>query len=166
VEEPHAAAPGGAKGAGARGKSAPQGGLIQAARRAVVAFLLLLLWGCAPERGATCLLADARPMIVVELFFGRDIPGRAPLTDAEWDGFAATDITPRFPDGLTMFDGDGQWRVPETGAIMREKAKIVLAAVAPSSDLESRIDAVRQAYRRNFHQQLVGVITAPGCGAF
>jgi hypothetical protein len=56
--------------------------------------------------------------------------------------------------------------VPETGAIMREKAKIVLAAVAPSSDLESRIDAVRQAYRRNFHQQSVGVITAPACGAF
>jgi len=105
-------------------------------------------------------------MIVVELFFGRDIPGRAPLTDAEWDGFAATDITPRFPEGLTMFDGDGQWRVPETGAIVREKAKIVLAAVAPSSDLESRIDAVRQAYRRNFHQQSVGVITAPACGAF
>jgi hypothetical protein len=105
-------------------------------------------------------------MVVVELFFGRDITGHDPLTDAEWNAFAAAVITPRFPHGLTTFDGDGQWRVPASGAIVREKSKIVLIAAAPMPDLESRIEAVRREYKSRFQQQSVGVITTTGCGDF
>src|SRR5437762_11371863 len=52
-----------------------------------------------------------------ELFFCRNIEGRQPLTDAEWGEFAAQIIAPNFPDGFPAFDGEGQWRNPQTGQI-------------------------------------------------
>ena len=105
-------------------------------------------------------------MLIAELFFGRNIGGRGPLTDAEWAEFSAQVITPSFPDGFTVFDGDGQWRNPPTGAIARDRTKILLVAVKRSPDLASRLQAVIDAYKGRFHQQSVGVITRDSCAAF
>jgi hypothetical protein len=105
-------------------------------------------------------------MVVAELFFGRDIPGRAPLTDDEWQDFSATVISREFPDGFTSFDGGGAWRDPQTGQIARERTKILLVAVAPSPTLPNRLSAVIDNYRRRFDQKSVGLITRTECGAF
>jgi hypothetical protein len=105
-------------------------------------------------------------MDVAELFFGRSISGRAPLSDAEWTEFAAETITPNFPDGFTVFDGEGQWRNPQTGQTARERTKILLVAAKPSPDLPHRLAAVIDAYKARFHQQTVGVMTHKECAAF
>lgn len=105
-------------------------------------------------------------MLVAELFFGRSIKGRGPLSDAEWAKFAADTITPNFPDGFTVFDGDGQWLNPQTGHIGREQTKILLVAVKRSADLAGRLTTVIDAYKTRFHQQSVGVITRDSCAAF
>jgi len=105
-------------------------------------------------------------MLVAELFFGRNIKGRAPLSDAEWAGFAADTITPNFPDGFTAFDGYGQWRNPQTGQIARDPTKILLVAAKRSPDLADRLAAVMDAYKQRFHQQSVGLITRDSCAAF
>jgi len=105
-------------------------------------------------------------MIEAQLFFGRDIAGRAPLSDAEWAAFAATVLTKDFPDGFTVSDGEGQWRDPQTGAIVREQSKIVLIAADNSPVLAAKFGDVIDAYRAQFHQQSVGVITRPVCAAF
>jgi len=44
-----------------------------------------------------------QPARIAELFFGLEEGGRL-LTDAEWTGFVDTEVTPRFPDGLTVWD--------------------------------------------------------------
>jgi hypothetical protein len=82
----------------------------------------MLIAGCAEPPGPTlpalpytCLLPEEQRMLVAELFFSRSIKGRGPLSDAEWTEFAAQTITPNFPDGFTVFDGEGQWRNPQTG---------------------------------------------------
>jgi hypothetical protein len=62
-------------------------------------------------------------MLVAELFFGRGIKGRESLTDAEWAEFSAQTIIPNFPDGFTVFDGEGQWRNPQTGHIAGSRTK-------------------------------------------
>ena len=67
-------------------------------------------------------------MLVAELFFDLSVKGREPLTDAEWAEFAAQTITLNFPDGFTVFDGEGQWRNPQTGRIARNRTKILLVA--------------------------------------
>jgi hypothetical protein len=105
-------------------------------------------------------------MLVAELFFGRAIRGRAPLSDAEWAEFAAQTITPNFPDGFTVFDGEGQWRNPQTGHIAHDPTKILLVATRRTPDLAQRLSAVIDAYRIQFHQQSVGLITRDACAAF
>ena len=105
-------------------------------------------------------------MLVAELFFGRNIPGRGKLSDAEWGAFAADFVTPNFPDGFTATDGDGQWQNPATHEITRQSTKILLVAVKPVADLAPRLSAVIDAYKTRFHQQSVGVITRDSCAAF
>ena len=105
-------------------------------------------------------------MLVAELFFGRGVPGRGPLTDAEWRAFAADTVTPNFPDGFTEFDGAGQWRNPATGAIAREPTKVLLVAAARAPDLAARLAAVTDAYKARFRQQSVGLVTRDACAAF
>src|SRR5271154_5676036 len=109
------------------------------ARGASIALLAMFIAGCADVPGTptptakieppapyACLLPSEERMLVAELFFGRNIKGRAPLSDAEWAGFAADVITPNFPDGFTVFDGYGQWQNPKTGQIAHDPTKILL----------------------------------------
>ena len=105
-------------------------------------------------------------MLVAELFFGRGLRGRVPLSDAEWVDFTARTITPNFPDGFTVFDGEGQWRNPQTGRIVTDPTKILLVAAKPSPDLAQRLTTVIEAYKARFHQQSVGLITRDTCAAF
>jgi hypothetical protein len=138
----------------------------------------VLLVGCAVSTAApptaapespppyACLLPSEQRMLVAELFFGRNIKDRAPLTDLEWLTFAADTITPNFPDGFTVFDGYGQWRNPQTGHIAHDPTKILLVAAKRGPDLADRLRAVIDAYKARFHQQSVGIITRDSCAAF
>jgi Protein of unknown function (DUF3574) len=130
--------------------------------------VLLGVSGCASPSTSrySCLLPAERRMLIAELFFGRDINGRAPLTEAEWAGFVAQTITPNFPDGFTVFDGDGQWRNPRTGHIARDPTKILLIAAPRTGDLARRLAALIDAYKTEFGQQSVGIITRDACAAF
>ncbi len=105
-------------------------------------------------------------MLVAELFFGRTIRGRAPLSEAEWSAFAAEVVTPNFPAGFTVLDGDGQWQNPATGRIGRERSKILLVAARRTPDLAARLAAVIDAYKARFHQESVGIITRDSCASF
>ncbi|HXC91463.1 MAG TPA: DUF3574 domain-containing protein [Stellaceae bacterium] len=145
--------------------------------RGAVALSLAVLSGCAtPPAPATpaasqatpyaCFLPGEQRTLVAELFFGRRIRGHGQLSDAEWAEFAAQIVTPNFPDGFTVFDGDGQWRNPRTGHIARDPTKILLVAAKRTPDLARRLSAVIDAYKTRFHQQSVGVITRDSCAAF
>ena len=105
-------------------------------------------------------------MLVAELFFSRGVEDRQSLVDTEWAEFAAQTITPNFPDGFTVFDGEGQWRNPQTEHIVRDRTKILLVATKPEPDLGQRLSAVIDDYKARFHQQSVGIITHDSCAAF
>jgi hypothetical protein len=105
-------------------------------------------------------------MLVAELFFGRNIRGRAPLSEAEWRAFAGEIVTPNFPNGFTVFDGDGQWQNPASHEITRERTKILLVAAKRTPDLAQRLAAVIDTYKTRFNQQSVGIITRDSCAAF
>ena len=105
-------------------------------------------------------------MLVAELFFGRNIKGRGMLTEAEWAEFAAAVITPNFPDGFTVFDGEGQWQNPQTGRIAKDPTKVLLVAAKRGPDLAGRLQAVMEAYKARYRQQSVGIVTRDSCAAF
>jgi hypothetical protein len=146
--------------------------------RRAAALLLALLAGCAqplPPPAAPpasvpapyqCLLPTEQRTLVAELFFGRKIKDGGFVTDGEWAKFAADTITPNFPDGFTAFDGEGQWRNPQSGHIAHDPTKILLVAAKRDSDLAGRLAAVIDAYKTRFHQQSVGLITRDSCAAF
>lgn len=118
----------------------------------------------APSAAPFC-RAPLKPMLVVDLYFGRG-GGAGRVGERRWARFLAQEVTPRFPDGLTVVDGAGQWRAAPGKRIVREASKIVTIAVAEAADVSDRIDAVTAAYKRRFHQTSVGVIVRGACAAF
>jgi len=119
-----------------------------------------------PAPPYACLLPAEQRMLVAELFFGRGMKGRTPVSDAEWAEFAAQTVTPNFPDGFTAFDGDGQWLNPATGQIVSARTKILIVAAPRTEDLAQRLSAVMDSYKRQFRQQSVGIITRDACASF
>jgi hypothetical protein len=119
-----------------------------------------------PGPSARCPLPYQTPMLVTQFFFGRDIKGRAPLTDGEWNAFVADTVARNFPDGFTVSDGEGEWRDPKTHRAVRERSKIVTVAAAEAPGLAQRIESVMDSYRARFRQTSVGVRTSTQCGGF
>ncbi len=117
-----------------------------------------------PAQAAAC-RAPLRPMLIVDLYFGRNGP-HGGVTEKRWSRFLAQEVAPRFPDGLTVLDGAGQWREAAYKRVIRERTKVVTIAVAAADSVYERIAAVTDAYKRRFHQKSVGVIVRDGCAAF
>lgn len=122
--------------------------------RWIVLFALL----CGPA--AACDLGGTE-MVQAQLLFGRSV-----VPDTEWADFLARSVTPRFPDGLTALDGQGQWLSPKTGAISHERSTVLLILVPMAPDLRTRLDAVREDYKTRFNQQSVGLVTTTVCADF
>jgi hypothetical protein len=101
-----------------------------------------------------------------QLYFGRALPGGGEIDEATWTSFVDTELTPRFPEGLTVLDATGQWRDPRSGRIDREKTKLVQIAAPPSDETRRKIEEIRAAYRSRFGQGSVGLVTAPACAEF
>ncbi len=90
-----------------------------------------------------------------ELFFGTAKPGGV-VTDEEFFAFLDQEITPRFPDGLTLLKGDGQFR-GESGVIVKEDS-FVLILLYPLEDFRDsnrKINTIRRLYRMQFQQESV-----------
>ncbi len=103
---------------------------------------------------------------VAELLFGRDIGHKLGVSESAWARFVAREMTPRFPDGLTVTDASGQWRDSADGTVVREPSKRVEIVLPGAADDTARLDAIVTAYKRDFHQQSVAVIVRPACVSF
>jgi hypothetical protein len=110
--------------------------------------------------------APQKPMMEIELMFGRNIGSRLGVTNARWAAFLAREVTPRFPDGLTVFDTSGQWRGAKKKTVMRERSKIVRIIMPADAHASEKIEAIASAYKKQFRQDSVGVLTRPACVSF
>ena len=100
------------------------------------------------------------------LWFGRNIGGKLGVTEKLWRQFVARELTPRFPDGLTVVEAHGQWRDSKSGARVREPSKIVVLVTADDAATRERIAAAADAYKKRFKQDSVATVTRPVCAAF
>jgi hypothetical protein len=112
------------------------------------------------SQGLTC-HAPAKPMARLELVFGA---GQG-VSDRTFAAFLAKEITPRFPDGLSLFQGYGQWR-NGAGRIVKETSRLLLIWYVPDAHTDEKIEAIRQAYKKRFHQQLVLRADETSCVSF
>jgi hypothetical protein len=84
-----------------------------------------------------------KPMLDVEFLLGR---GTA--SDARWRQFLAHEVTPRFPDGLTVYEATGQWRDPQRKVVVREKSRVLRIIIAADEPANDKIAAVAEAYKK------------------
>jgi hypothetical protein len=103
---------------------------------------------------------------VAELMFGRKADGHMAVSETDWTRFVDLEITPRFPDGLTILDAHGQWRDREHHRIVHERSKVVEIVLPGRPDDGRRLAAIAQAYKKAFHQQSVAIIVRSACVAF
>ncbi len=100
------------------------------------------------------------PGIGDRLYFGRSIPGGGVVSDAEWEDFLRTIVTPRFPDGLTVWSADGQWR-DGSGTIISEKSFVLELLHPDDPALDAAIEEIIARYKEIFHQESVLQVRTP-----
>ena len=88
------------------------------------------------------------------------------VTDEQFRLFVDEVITPRFPAGLTVLSGTGQFR-GSSGSVMREDSVLLILLYRSNDDpANGRIEEIREAYRSAFQQDSVLRVDSPSCVSF
>ncbi|MFE7354460.1 DUF3574 domain-containing protein [Streptomyces sp. NPDC057543] len=114
----------------------------------------------ASQPAASSVVVHGKAYIETRLFFGTEHPDGGPVvTDRQFMTFVDEEVTPRFPNGLTIQDGRGQWR-DSRGVIERERS-YELTLLYPASEArvrDARIERIRDAYEKAYAQDSVARI--------
>lgn len=121
---------------------------------AVLALAVAAGDGVAQVGAAPACVAPLEPAVSVELYFGRGKPDGGEVSDAEWEDFLATEVTSRFPDGLSVMDVVGQYRGP-SGQPVAERSKRLHVVVFDAPSHLARVAEIIDLYRRRFRQESV-----------
>jgi hypothetical protein len=134
--------------------------------RKVAAIILAL--ACSSSANAQLLECHAglKPREVAQLLFGRNIGGRLGVSEAQWGRFVDREISPRFPDGLTVLDAKGEWRDTARNTTVHEPSKMVEIVLPGKPDDGARLAEIAAAYRSRFRQQSVGIVVRSACVSF
>ena len=125
----------------------------------------LMLSACASTGHSSnpCAVGERRSL--ANLYFGLSIKGAPDLSDEQFSDFLDKEVSTRFPDGLTVLAAQGRWR-SDIGQMVREPSKVVQIIMSGKPDDLAKLDAVRDAYKREFHQESVLEVVAKTCAAF
>lgn len=101
--------------------------------------------------------AQAHGWVRSELYFGVGTEGDAAsnISDAQWRAFLDKEVTPRFPDGLTVFDAYGQWLFRGKDGPERLNSKVLVILHEDSPQRRADIEAIRLAWKQATHHQSV-----------
>ncbi|MER5934413.1 DUF3574 domain-containing protein [Streptomyces sp. NPDC002054] len=117
----------------------------------------LLAAGVPALVGAALHTDEGEPYRETRLYFGMQRPGGGEIGRPEFMRFLDREVTPAFPEGLTLQDGYGQWRGAD-GRIVRETSYelILLYPEKAADERDPRIERIRRAYQDEFRQDSVG----------
>ena len=106
-------------------------------------------------QGEDLIQNDPTPeLIQVDLYFGRNIGTTGRVTEQEFQQFLGTEITPRFPDGLTAYNAKGQF-LDSAGQLIREPSKVVSLIFEDTEQNEQSVYEIIDAYEQQFQQESV-----------
>jgi hypothetical protein len=114
---------------------------------------------------ATSCGGGAAEMRRLELLFGLTLRDGRKVSPPEWEAFVDAEVTPRFPDGLTVLKGYGQWRT-KSGNIARVNTNVLVIWYWPGAESEGKISAIRTAYKSQFGQESVMRVEGSSCVSF
>jgi hypothetical protein len=132
-------------------------------RRLIEAAVVAVSLGACAQPGAPAVCtAPLKPAREIDLYFGRDKQGGGEVSEAEWASFLTDTVTPRFPDGLSVLNVEGQAR-ESSGRIVRERTKLLVVIVFDAPAHQGRVREIVQAYNGRFGQHGVFWSEHPVC---
>jgi Protein of unknown function (DUF3574) len=132
--------------------------LLTSLRTATLAAISSVLVGCASAPG--CLSGQAS-VIQDLIYFGTDTPA-GPVSTQAWAEFLAETVTPRFPDGLTVWQATGQWR-SALGSITKEPSFVLSLVHSGNAASEQSVLELIQSYKARFQQEAVLRVRSQAC---
>jgi len=128
--------------------------------------LSLSLTGCisvTANRQDSCPAGETRRQ-VAELVFGRNIGQSLGVSEADFTRFLDEEVSPRFPEGLTVSDSYGRWLYK--GEVFKEPGKRLNLILTGKPDDRRKVAEIVQAYERRFRQDAVLSMIHPACVSF
>jgi len=135
-----------------------------------LALAAALLAGCAvrPDAGAVLRGDAAHPAqaggwVDTRLYFGlgpADRPEQG-VGEAAWRDFLDREVTPRFPEGLSVLDVYGQWQGRGQRAPERLRSKLLVIDYPDTAANRAKVDAIRAAWKRRTGDQSVLRVSTP-----
>jgi hypothetical protein len=139
-------------------------------------FLLSILAvpGCAhrsvspvPQTAAPTLSGDSihpgqtSGWVDTKLYFGLGPAGQPDkgVSEGQWRAFLDTQVTPRFPSGLSVVDVYGQWQGKDQPSPERLRSKMLIILYPDSEEIRAKIEAIRSAWKQQTGDQSVLRVT-------
>ena len=132
-----------------------------------------------PVAGTTSAAVDACPAELYgagseawvrgELYFGTSMDQGVGVIPDDFEAFLDAEVTPRFPDGLTLLTGLGQWKGPDDTEPSKMGSEVLIILYPQETAVESsaKLEEIREAYKKQFNaQSVLRSDTAPVCTSF
>jgi hypothetical protein len=139
-------------------------------RRAFVLLAAALLAGCVTGNASHAALrgddhhpAHPQGWVETRLYFGlgpADEPARG-VSERDWQAFLDAEVTPRFPDGLSVLDVYGQWQGKGQAAPERLRSKLLVIDYADTQANRAYVESIRAAWKQRTGDQSVLRVTQP-----
>lgn len=135
--------------------------------------LAALLAGCAAPpvaalHGDPTHPARTQGWVDTRLYFGlgpADQPQQG-VSEQAWREFLDREVTPRFPDGLSVLDVYGQWRDARQVSPERLRSKLLVIDYPDTPANRAKVEAIRAAWKRRTGDQSVLRVTQPADVSF
>ena len=98
-----------------------------------------------------------------KLYFGLG-PAEHPeqgISEGDWRSFLDREVTPRFPDGLSVLDVYGQWQGKNQTTPERLRTKLLVIDYPDTAENRAKVDAIRLAWKQKTGDQSVMRVTEP-----
>jgi hypothetical protein len=157
------------------------GGPLQRGLLLAVASISLALAACTDHRPQTAAAVTAPTLtgdpahpgattgwVDTKLYFGlgyADKPDEG-ISEARWRDFLDHEVTPRFPDGLSVLDVYGQWQGKTQTTPERLRSKLLIIDYPDTPQNRDKVDAIRAAWKKLTGDQSVLRVTQPADVSF
>lgn len=114
-------------------------------------------------RGGAAHPAQTQGWVDTRLYFGlgpADRPDQG-VSESQWRDFLDKEVTPRFPDGLSVIDVYGQWQGKQESRPERLHSKLLVIDYPDTTENRGRIEAIRAAWKQRTGDQSVLRVTQP-----
>ncbi len=101
------------------------------------------------------------PWVRTELYFGGGLRKERGDYETVWNDYLDNVVTPRFPEGLTLIDATGQWRVKEGQPPRRRSSKVIILIHEATPQKFRNLDEIREIWKEKSGHISVLKVTVP-----